>query len=170
MRLIWPVPLILFQVNFVADEQKLATENKIGITTTKLQLSLSDEFKVENGNLLININPIYFDLNKSNIRPDAALELDKVVAIMKKYPNVIIESGSHTDSRGSDLYNEKLSDRRAKSTVKYIVSKGISPNRISGKGYGETKPVNKCVNGVWCNEQTHQLNRRTEFLIVRNKK
>ena len=151
---------------FVSDEESLSTANKTGTTNSKLALSLSDEFVMLNGNLYIKIDPIYFDLDKSNIRPDAAIELDKVVAVMKKYPEIIVESGSHTDSRGTDLYNEKLSDRRTKSSVRYIISKGISQDRISGKGYGENKPVNKCVNGVWCNEAQHQLNRRTEFVIV----
>jgi outer membrane protein OmpA-like peptidoglycan-associated protein len=85
---------------------------------------------------------------------------------MKKYPKLIVESGSHTDSRGPDRYNDILSDKRAKSTVDYIISKGISPDRISGKGYGERQLTNGCSNGVRCTEEQHQLNRRTEFVIV----
>jgi outer membrane protein OmpA-like peptidoglycan-associated protein len=115
---------------------------------------------------MIDVNSIYFDYDKFNIRRDAALELDKVVAIMEKYPKLIVESGSHTDSRGPDRYNMVLSDKRAKSTVDYIISRGISPERITGKGYGETQLTNRCSNGVRCSEEEHQLNRRTEFVIV----
>lgn len=120
---------------------------------------------------VIQLNPIYFDLGKSNIRPDASLELDKVVQIMKENPTIVIELGSHTDCRGTAAANMSLSDKRAKASVAYIVSKGIEQTRISGKGYGESKPVNKCeCEGgriVPCTEQEHQRNRRTEFLIVK---
>lgn len=136
--------------------------------TNVVRLSLVPEF-VKNaiGVPIINIEPIYFDFDKSNIRPDAAEILDRVVAIMKKYPNMIIEGGSHTDSRGSFKYNESLSSRRARSTVQYIISKGISSDRISSKGYGENQLTNRCSNGVKCSKEEHQLNRRTEFKIVK---
>jgi outer membrane protein OmpA-like peptidoglycan-associated protein/tetratricopeptide (TPR) repeat protein len=116
---------------------------------------------------IIDINPIYFDLNKDNIRPDAALELDKIVRVMQQYPTMEIELGSHTDARGSDASNASLSDRRAKSSAAYIVSKGIAEVRIKGKGYGEMRLLNRCVNGVKCSEVEHQLNRRTEFIITK---
>ena len=124
------------------------------------------EFKEEGGRVLININPIYFDFDKDNIRPDAALELEKVLAIMNKYPGLIIESGSHTDARGNDDYNRELSSRRARSTVSYLINRGISSNRISGKGYGEYMLTNHCSNDVRCSKKEHQLNRRTEFVIL----
>ncbi|MBP0905093.1 OmpA family protein [Mariniflexile gromovii] len=117
----------------------------------------------------ININPIYFDYNKSNIRPNAALELDKVVAVLKEYPKMIIKIESHTDSRGDDSYNLALSDRRAKSTKEYILSKGIMPMQIeSAIGYGETQLVNRCVNGFRniCSDKEHEENRRSLFIIV----
>jgi len=117
--------------------------------------------------LVININPIYFDFDKHNIRPDAALELDKVVMVMKENPTLIVESGSHTDTRGEDNYNLELSARRASATVEYIIGKGIDPKRITGQGYGETKLTNKCKNEVPCSEDDHQLNRRTEFVIIK---
>lgn len=116
---------------------------------------------------LIEIKPIYFDYNKSNIRPDAAIELDKIVKVMLENPNMEIELGSHTDARGTDSYNMKLSDRRAKASAAYIVSKGVSESRIKGKGYGETKLVNRCANGVKCSKKEHQENRRTEFIITK---
>lgn len=112
------------------------------------------------------INSIYFDLNKWNIRADAAIELDKMVELMRKYPNIIIESRSYTDSRGKDASNLLLSDRRAKSTVAYIVSKGIDASRISGKGFGEIDLLNDCADFVKCRKSQHQINRRTEFYIV----
>lgn len=116
---------------------------------------------------VIDIKPIYFDLGKSAIRKDAAEELDKIVAVMQENPGMIIELGSHTDSRGSDKSNLALSDKRAKSSAAYIVSKGIAKERITGKGYGETKLLNKCANKVKCAEDEHALNRRTEFIIVK---
>jgi len=116
---------------------------------------------------LIEINPIYFDLNKANIRPDAAAELDKIVKVMNENPTLEIELGSHTDSRGSDAYNLSLSDRRAKSSAAYIVSQGIEKSRITGKGYGESLIMNQCTNGVKCSKTEHQLNRRTEFKITK---
>jgi outer membrane protein OmpA-like peptidoglycan-associated protein len=115
---------------------------------------------------LDNINNIYFDLDKSYIRPDAASELDKVVRIMKRCPNIKIEASSHTDSRASHKYNEALSQRRAQSTVDYIVNVGgISPDRIRAVGYGETRLRNRCSDGVKCSETEHQVNRRTQFDI-----
>ena len=115
----------------------------------------------------LSLNPIYFDLAKSNIRPDAAKELNKIVDIMQKNPELVIEVGSHTDSRGSDAYNQALSDRRAKSSVQYITEKGIQSYRVYGKGYGETQLTNECEDGVICDERKHQMNRRTEFKVVR---
>ena len=109
---------------------------------------------------------IYFDFDKYNIRKDAAKELDKVVQVMNEYPELMIEAGSHTDSRGKDKYNMKLSEKRAKATVDYIVSKGIDAGRITYQGYGETQLVNECTNGVECSDEQHQLNRRTEFKIA----
>jgi outer membrane protein OmpA-like peptidoglycan-associated protein len=148
----------------VSKEIKTSNKNK---ENKKIELILPiDEFVVLRDKVMIDINTIYFDYDKFNIRRDAALELDKVVAIMKKYPKLIVECGSHTDSRGPDEYNNILSEKRAKATVDYIVSKGIAPNRITGKGYGETQLTNNCSNGVKCTEEAHQLNRRTEFVIA----
>jgi outer membrane protein OmpA-like peptidoglycan-associated protein len=125
---------------------------------------------IEDVVILADLNTIYFDLDKSNIRPDAALELDKVVALMKKYPGMVIRLESHTDSRADDRYNIKLSNRRAKSTYEYIISKGIDPSRIPKyEGFGESQLVNRCSNGVKCTEEEHQLNRRTEFIILKMK-
>ena len=110
---------------------------------------------------------IYYDFDKWNIRPDAAKELDKLVKILNEYPNIDIELGSHTDARGSDEYNETLSQKRAESAVAYIISTGISKKRITAKGYGEKKLRNDCSNGVICTDDEHQLNRRTEFTVTK---
>ena len=115
----------------------------------------------------VNINPIYFELNSSYLTKDAKRELDKVVELMEKYPKMIIEAASHTDSRGPDGYNMWLSDRRAKSTVNYIIERGVDPRRITGKGYGESQLVNQCTNDVECTEAQHEKNRRSEFVIIR---
>ncbi|HIE45604.1 MAG TPA: hypothetical protein EYP87_05435 [Flavobacteriaceae bacterium] len=116
--------------------------------------------------VVVNIGPIFFDFDKANIRSDAAIELDKVVNIMNKYPELLIEGGSHTDSRGPDSYNIILSTKRAKATTAYIISKGIDKSRISAKGYGETQLVNHCNGSTKCTEDEHQQNRRTEFVIL----
>jgi len=114
----------------------------------------------------LNIPIVYFDFDKSNIRPDAAAELTKLLQVLEEYPELKIEIRSHTDSRGSHAYNKNLSDRRAKSTVAWLISNGISSDRLTAQGYGETQLVNDCSDGVWCSEQDHQLNRRSEFIIV----
>lgn len=113
------------------------------------------------------INPIFFDFDKWDIRPDAAYELENIVSVMRTHPNMVIKIESHTDSRGSDKYNMKLSDRRAKSTRDYIYSRGIAEERIeSAIGYGESQLVNECSNGVPCSKEKHQENRRSKFIIL----
>lgn len=113
------------------------------------------------------INPIYFDLDKSNIRPDAAKELDKVVAILNENPDMMIELGAHTDARGSSSYNMSLSKRRAKNSADYIKSRISNPQRVEYKGYGETRLANNCDNNTECSETNHEKNRRTEFIITK---
>ncbi len=114
----------------------------------------------------VKIDNIYYDLDKSLIRPDAAQELDKVVDILEKYPNMKIELGAHTDSRATSRYNRTLSNRRANEAKDYLASKGIEAKRISARGYGESKLVNDCGNGRACSEEEHQKNRRTEIRII----
>ncbi len=115
---------------------------------------------------VIRLDKIYYDYDKFNIKPRAAEELTRLIKLMNDFPDMTIELSSHTDSRGSDDYNLKLSQNRADAAVAYIIGKGISKNRIVAKGYGETKLVNECANGVDCSEAKHQENRRTEFKIV----
>ncbi len=144
------------------------SKSKSDITANKGDKKLFKELKLlklrEGG--IIALEGIFYDLAKSDIRPDAAKVLDYVVLVMEENPSLVIELGSHTDSRGTDADNLKLSDARAKSAADYIVSKGVASNRITGKGYGETVLKNKCGNGVKCPDKLHQENRRTEIRIV----
>lgn len=113
----------------------------------------------------IRLENIYYDFDQWAIRADARPALDKLVQTLRRNP-IIIELGSHTDSRGSDDYNMELSSKRAKSAVEYIVAKGIKASRITSKGYGETVPLNECVDGTKCDEKAYQYNRRTEFKVT----
>lgn len=113
----------------------------------------------------LKLEPIYFDLDKYNIRPDAEIELAKILSAMREYPELKIHIESHTDSRAGDRYNEILSDNRAKSTLEWLVNNGIDRSRLTAKGYGEYQLVNECSNEVDCTEEEHQLNRRSMFII-----
>ncbi|TDG34864.1 flagellar motor protein MotB [Pedobacter changchengzhani] len=149
--------------NYRSDVASLTTRGLVSSSTLTKDLFLESIVI----NKPIKIENIYYDFDKSNIRPDAAVELDKLVKILTDNPTIWIELGSHTDSRGNDQYNQWLSQKRANSAVQYIIDKGISKNRITAKGYGESMPVNRCTNGVKCSEADFQLNRRTEFKIVK---
>ena len=127
----------------------------------KIKLDPIEELIVEEKIIL---NPIYFEFDKSNITNQAAFELDKLVSIMKKYPEMIIRAESHTDSRGPASYNKLLSERRAKSTAQYVISMGIDESRISGVGMGEEDPEIDCSAG--CSKDEYAKNRRSEFIII----
>ncbi|NEW79075.1 MAG: OmpA family protein [Gelidibacter sp.] len=143
------------------------TTNKTKETLNiKLEMESSVEFVEVREQKMIKTKTIYFDLDQSSIRLDAAIELNKVIAILKKYPNLKIEIKSHTDSRASADYNMKLTNDRAKKVIDYIISNGIDPSRVSGRGYGETQLLNNCAKGDKCSEAEHQMNRRTEFIIT----
>lgn len=116
---------------------------------------------------LYEINSIYYDLDKADIRPDAAEELDKIVQFLTDNSQMNLELGAHTDARASTAYNLKLSQRRAESAVNYIIRRGIATGRIKPKGYGESQLINECSDGVECPEEMHQQNRRTEFKIIK---
>jgi len=117
--------------------------------------------------MVIELKNIYYDYNKSNIRSDATVDLEALINLMNTYPDMQIELGSHTDARGTDSYNAQLSKKRAASARQYLISKGISSNRVSSKGYGESKLLNQCSNGVKCSDEEHQKNRRTEVIITK---
>lgn len=137
------------------------TEYKLVLHPKKVEVKKNDDlFKV------LKLKPIYFDYDKDHIRPDAAIELAKVVEVLKDYPRMKIDVRSHTDSRGSDVYNEKLSQRRAKSTALWIINQGIDAARVTYKGYGETQLMNDCKNGVKCTDEKHEENRRSEFIVL----
>ena len=126
---------------------------------------LEDLIVEEEGVKKLKTDMIYFDFDKSYIRNDAKTELDKLVEVWEKYPNMVIKIESHTDSRGPAAYNRYLSDKRAKETKAYLLSRGIDESRIySAVGYGEQYPVNACTNG--CSRTKHQENRRSEFVVV----
>ncbi len=116
----------------------------------------------------IAIRNIYYDYDAWDIRPDAALELDRIAEIISENPGLTFELSSHTDSRGSDNYNLVLSDARANSAVNYLIRRGVDPDRITARGYGEEALVNRCRDGVHCTEEDHQANRRTEFKVTGN--
>lgn len=133
-------------------------------------LDLSLDVEVKDLSELVQINPINFDLNKYNIRPDAEVELNKIVEVMNKYPGMVVELGAHTDCRGSKAYNERLSDKRARASAAYIKTKITDPDRIYGKGYGESILLNDCAcEGAVksdCSDELHAENRRTEFKVI----
>lgn len=114
------------------------------------------------------ISNIYFDLNKWNINDKAAIDLAKVVEVMKDNPNIKVSIRSHTDCRQTHKYNQLLSERRAKSAMEWIIKNGIASDRLMSKGYGETQLINKCKDGVDCTEAEHQENRRIEFIVIEN--
>ncbi|WP_188508670.1 OmpA family protein, partial [Parapedobacter pyrenivorans] len=146
-----------------ADSAKV---NTLGITksdTLEVALLLEPVFEVGK---TFELENIYYDFDKHNIRPDAAAVLDELVRTLRDNPTLKIELSSHTDSRGSDAYNEALSQRRAQAAVDYLVSRGIARDRMVAKGYGETRLVNDCGNGVPCSSEQHQANRRTEVTVL----
>lgn len=151
------------KTGFLSEVKELTTKGIEGSAVIEKDLYVD----VIELNKAIRIENIYYDFDKWNIRPDAAEELDKLVKILKDNPTIWIELGSHTDSRGKDAYNLNLSQKRAESAVEYIVSRGIDSSRITARGYGETQLLNRCANDVPCTEEEHQLNRRTEFKIVK---
>jgi outer membrane protein OmpA-like peptidoglycan-associated protein/tetratricopeptide (TPR) repeat protein len=172
-----------FMFNSECEETYIITANKEKYNDVSKSFTLKADAKVElelmlepeeaelgeDLAVLLDLEPIYFDYDKAFIRPDAEIELAKVIDYMKLYPNVKIDVRSHTDSRGKDAYNWSLSNRRNTATKNYIVDKGgISANRITGKGYGETQLKNRCANGVKCSKAEHQSNRRSEFIVVAN--
>ena len=153
---------------YETKEQKVTISTSNGKTDFPIQLEKKVKPVTVGDDLAkaFGIKIIYFDLDKWNIRPDAALELEKILDVMKQYPNMKLDVRSHTDSRQTNKYNEKLSDRRAKSTIAWLVTNGVDASRLIGKGYGETLLVNKCADGVKCSEEEHQANRRSEFIIT----
>lgn len=160
------------QKDYTTKETKIKIAATSGETVVDLQLE-STVCKVAIGDDLgkcFGIKMIYFDLDKSNIRKEAALDLEKILDVLQQHPTMKLDIRSHTDCRQTAKYNLALSDRRAKSTVAWLVSKGIDKSRLTGKGYGESQLVNDCgcepTNQSNCTEEQHQMNRRSEFIIT----
>ena len=150
-----------------ADDSKTFTSKNLPKTTTSITTNLSLN-PVQDVIVLAELNTIYFDFEKHNIRKDASLELDKIVNMMQNdYPNMVIRIESHTDSRGTTEFNDWLSQARAISTYDYLISKGIDASRITKhEGFGERRLLNGCDGSITCEEKDHQLNRRTEFIVL----
>ncbi|HNS11386.1 MAG TPA: OmpA family protein [Bacteroidia bacterium] len=154
--------------SYFTNTEPVSTVGKLQSENMYVKLKLEMEQIIVNKPIVL--ENIYYDLDKYDIREDAAIGLNKLVSIMEDNPEINIELSSHTDSRADDRYNMTLSQRRAESAVNYIVSKGVSKDRITAKGYGETMLVNRCSNKVDCSEEEHQANRRTEFKVTSMKK
>lgn len=157
---------------YTSDEQRFTTPNQNFELKMELRIE-KDEQQIEPCDDLakvLDIPIIYFNFDKSNIRYDAEIELQKVLAVLNKYPTMHIDIRSHTDCRGTADYNERLSERRAQSTRQYLIKQGIAEERLTAKGYGEARLVNDCgcepTNVSSCSEAEHQLNRRSEFIIT----
>ncbi len=149
------------EVSVTIDKVSGKTDLPIALNKRMCRVTVGDDL-----GKCFGIKMIYFDLDKSNIRPEAALDLEKILAVLNDYPAMKLDIRSHTDSRATYQYNEALSDRRAKSTIQWLIKNGIKADRLTGKGYGETQLVNKCSDGVPCTEEEHQMNRRSEFIIT----
>jgi len=152
-------------INFVPHEEMIQTPDKTSSMDVPMPLMPIDPCPENDLGCKLKLLPIYFDFDRYNIRPDAAVELAKIQKAMEEYPELVIHIESHTDSRGSDTYNAELSEKRAQATLEWLVKQGISRNRLSAKGYGESRLLNNCANGVECTEEEHQLNRRSMFII-----
>ena len=145
----------------IASENNGRTNLPIALEKEKCQVAVGDDL-----GKCFGIKMIYFDLDKYNIRAEAALDLEKILDVLTQNPTMKLDIRSHTDSRASFKYNEVLSENRAKSTIDWLVKNGVDSSRLTGKGYGETQLVNKCSDDVKCTEEEHQLNRRSEFIIT----
>ena len=156
-----------YSVTAVKDNYAKNTENIGKIKNSKKNYSVERNFGMIAEGDIFRLDNIYYDLDKSEIRADAKKELDnKVIPVLKKYPDLQIELRSHTDSRASEEYNLRLSAERARSVADYLVSRGISSDRLVANGYGESELVNECDDSIKCEENAHQANRRTEFKIL----
>ncbi|MFP2996749.1 OmpA family protein [Spongiivirga sp. MCCC 1A20706] len=155
--------------DYLMNEVLVNKTNKAASTTVDMLLDADKAITDVNDDLskILQLQVIYFEFDSAKIQEGSSkAQLDKVVEVMNLYPQITIEVRSHTDSRADDSYNMALSNRRAESTVKYLVSKGVDASRLSGKGYGESQLINQCANGVPCSKADHELNRRSEFVIV----
>ncbi len=153
--------VLAFSDGYESNGVSVNTTKKQQLNTSILLKPIEDIIKEDK----IVLNPINFDFDKHNIKSQAAFELDKIVALMKKYPTIEVKVEGHTDTKGTDEYNLGLSDRRSKSTVQYLISKGIDKTRLTSEGFGKSKPIVKCGNK--CTDEQSAKNRRSEFIITK---
>ena len=168
--------LVIEKAGYYPDSIKFNTAGIIDDFTVKRTISLKplppepvedpNDYETVTINQSIRLNNIYYDLDDDKILPDAEQDLDVLYDLLLKYPTMVIELSSHTDSQGKTRYNQQLSERRAQSARNWLLDKGIEPDRIKPVGYGEEQILNRCVNGVKCRDREHRLNRRTEFKII----
>jgi outer membrane protein OmpA-like peptidoglycan-associated protein/tetratricopeptide (TPR) repeat protein len=149
------------EVSVTISSQSGKTTLPITLDKTSCQVALGDDL-----GKCFGIKMIYFDLDKSNIRAEAVLDLEKILDVLNQHPALKLDIRSHTDSRQTVAYNKQLSEKRAEATMKWLMKNGISPSRLTSKGYGESQLINQCSDGVICSEEQHQMNRRSEFIIT----
>jgi peptidoglycan-associated lipoprotein len=154
---------------YLTNNGFVSTKGKRNQDSTLITLFVQIELDRIFPQKMLVIPNIYYDYDKATLRPESKLVLDSIMIFFKDNPDLTIELGSHTDSRGSDAYNMKLSQARAQSAVDYFISKGIAPEKLVAKGYGESMLVNNCGNGANCTEEEHQKNRRTTFRVISSK-
>ena len=154
--------------NYLAASTKISTKDmKKDSKPVPVNIEMAELTNPLPAGKVFQLNNVYYNFNDAALRPDARLDLDPLVSLLKSYPEVEIELSSHTDSRGDKNYNQTLSQKRAESAVKYLTDRGIAANRIKAVGYGEAQPRNRCVDGVKCSEVEHKINRRTEVKITK---
>ncbi|MEP5829624.1 MAG: OmpA family protein [Maribacter dokdonensis] len=160
--------ILAFKKDYEEGEKTVVTEKGKDFNDIEIILTQIDKSAPVGTDLAkyLNIDPIYFDFDEYFIREDASVSINKVLVYLNEFPSVKVEVRSHTDSRANDVYNKNLSTKRAKATADYLIKKGISSDRIKYEGYGETALVNDCSNNVPCSKESHQLNRRSEFIVV----
>ncbi|MEM0930973.1 MAG: OmpA family protein [Bacteroidota bacterium] len=159
--------LVSLKKGFLEEKTSITTKENEPVVVKHTMQPIEELVVLDDEVLKIKTENIYFDFDKHNIKAQAAAELDKLIEVMNEYPEMVIRIESHTDSRGSKAYNKYLSDKRAKSSREYLISNGIDASRIeSAIGYGEERLLNNCQDGVSCARKNHELNRRSEFIIV----
>ena len=157
------------KLEFVPTQTKTITIKEDEASFVEIPLEKPSQIIKKGDDLMkkFNITLIHFDLGKYNIRPDAEIELSKILHVLEQYPQMEVDIRSHTDSRQSAEKNRILSQNRASSTMEWFIKKGIAQNRLTAKGYGESQLLNKCADGVKCTEEEHQANRRSEFIVTK---
>ena len=158
--------IVFSKPGYFSKTELVSTKNRFDDGSGEIHIPVSVILQPIVAEQEVVIENIYYDLDKSDIRPDAALELNNLVTLLQENPVVNIQIGAHTDAQGADAYNLDLSSRRAASVVSYLVQNGIRTDRLTSIGYGETQLVNDCVNGAQCSDEEHEENRRTTFKVV----